>query len=1355
MVNTRSQAQSNNEPADISNTLSAPVNRPSIQQPSPSTSGQNAIGVEINETGGASIQNAYTSPSTINESFHTDEYRVARPSIRSKVTYQITKLDGPDNYLAWKFNFRSHIIKLGMKNCFIDNNDDMQPELLAEIGFFCEPTIVRTYLLNCSTGLEAMNLLEKAFGINSANQHKLLTELTQIKSINFNNLNAYIDRSQYLISSLHSVGQIIPDSQVCTYLINGLSDRFKLFKEINIISLNTNNLTSFELCKQIRDLDSNINFQRGMKASFKPKNTQKFKTPKKKPSRPCKHCGGDHWDQDHRESNSKPQNNQNNSSKDKPFIAAMAYHDNKKPESNCQGLKQDSTWLLDTGASIHLSGNLALIKNRKKTHSRIETANGAVISTIKGSVTLYLDNRKVLLKDVHFLPGLKTNLLSGSRFLKAGASLKFTESHATIQFKNEQITIPATNDLTFNITESHALKANSSSRTMEEWHSAFGHINTKAIVSTSRHQPSVVLATTTMPQCTICQLTKFSRRVLPVELPKPTHPLHTISLDIRGPYQESDDGYKYDLKIIDHFSNKSFIYILKRKEEATFSIQQFIKKAMTETSNKLVYLISDGAQEQIGNETKLLAEELGFTIISTTPYTPEQNGKVERLNRTLDEATLCLLEESGAPKTLWPYALLTSNYCRNLSYSKITKNIPNYLWNPSVSLNYSKLQPFGCTAIVSQSLKLGGKPNPRNFRGIFLGYGDDTYDGTTYYGYRILDMKTNLIKYYSSASFIPTEFPYCKKDYKDDLSPYAQETLHQETDDVATNQEIKNGELGGEIEEKNIIHGKRRRKQITFSALLSECLPIDPVTPAEAYKSKNEAEWKMAEKEELKSLYDNETFELVPRSDIVGGANIVKCKFVYKTKLKSDGSIDRFKARLCAKGFTQKEGIDYEETYAPTAKAKSIRTTIAVAAQRNMHILQLDVTAAFLYPKLRQTIYMEQPPNRRENGKEDHVFILKKCIYGLKQSGYEWNQELSNFLKSINFSQCSPTTDECIFRKWIHKELTIITVYVDDMVIASDNQVLLQETIQKLQEKFKIKSEPLSWLLGINITVEDTKISLKQDLYIKSILEKFKINGIYSSKTTPMTKDWINQERNTKRFDNPTHFRSLLGSLMYLAVQTRPDISFAISRIACFAHEPLEQDMEALKRVCLYLKATPELGLVYMKSSNSSTQKLHLERDAVIGFSDSDFAEEKTTRRSTTGSIWIFNGTPISWNSKRQDLVTTSSTEAELVALDFVLKEGIWIRSLLQEIGIIESGPIKILVDNQSTIKIVKGSRITQRTKHIDVKYMFSREMMSSIKLYVEYVESKWNMADGLTKPLPYDGILQLQTLMQGIKIQF
>ena len=160
------------------------------------------------------------------------------------------------------------------------------------------------------------------------------------------------------------------------------------------------------------------------------------------------------------------------------------------------------------------------------------------------------------------------------------------------------------------------------------------------------------------------------------------------------------------------------------------------------------------------------------------------------------------------------------------------------------------------------------------------------------------------------------------------------------------------------------------------------------------------------------------------------------------------------------------------------------------------------------------------------------------------------------------------------------------------------------------------------------------------------------------------------------------------------------------------------------------------------------------ENNLLIGFSDSDFAEELSTRKSTTGSIWIYNGSPISWNSKRQDLGTTSSTEAELVALDFVVKEGIWIRNLLKEIGIIHSKIIKVYADNQSTIKIVQGSRITQRTKHIDVKYMFARELVSSNKLDVNYIESKWNLADGLTKPLSYNGIKQMQELMQSIKFQ-
>ena len=243
-----------------------------------------------------------------------------------------------------------------------------------------------------------------------------------------------------------------------------------------------------------------------------------------------------------------------------------------------------------------------------------------------------------------------------------------------------------------------------------------------------------------------------------------------------------------------------------------------------------------------------------------------------------------------------------------------------------------------------------------------------------------------------------------------------------------------------------------------------------------------------------------------------------------------------------------------------------------------------------------------------------------------------------------------------------------------------------------------------------------------------------------------MPRDWIKLDRNTKSLPNSTIFRSLLGSLMYLAVQTRPDIAFATSRIACYAHEPLEQDLEALMHICFYLKSTIDVGLTFKKGNAHDI--------SVIGFSDSDFAEERTTRKSTTGSIWTLNGTPISWNSKRQDIVTTSSTEAELVALDFALKEGIWIKKLLLEIGLVKDEPIKLMTDNQSTIKIVKGSKITQRTKHIDVKYMFARELYQSNRLNVEYIASNENPADAFTKPLSYEGIFKLQTIMQGMNIQ-
>jgi hypothetical protein len=313
-------------------------------------------------------------------------------------------------------------------------------------------------------------------------------------------------------------------------------------------------------------------------------------------------------------------------------------------------------------------------------------------------------------------------------------------------------------------------------------------------------------------------------------------------------------------------------------------------------------------------------------------------------------------------------------------------------------------------------------------------------------------------------------------------------------------------------------------------------------------------------------------------------------------------------------------------------------------------------------------------------------------------------------------------------------KLTLLTLYVDDFIIASDSKSILENTIKSVEEKYKITHQPLSWMLGIKILNEISSITLTQSLYINSILSKFKMEHIKTQKV-PMNPNYSKQLRNTKPYNDNTLFRSLLGSLMYLAVQKRPDISFAVSRIACYAHEPLIQDYEALVYLVGYLKNTSQIGIKYNKNVALN----------FYGYSDSDFAEEITTRRSTTGSIWYLNGSPVSWNSKRQELITTSSTEAELVALDFTFKEGLWLQRLLIKIGLINADhPIKLLVDNQSTIKIVNGSKITQRTKHIDVKYLYAREHITSGNLFVQYVPSLQNLADGLTKPLSAEKLAPL-----------
>src|ERR1043165_4987933 len=268
------------------------------------------------------------------------------------------------------------------------------------------------------------------------------------------------------------------------------------------------------------------------------------------------------------------------------------------------------------------------------------------------------------------------------------------------------------------------------------------------------------------------------------------------------------------------------------------------------------------------------------------------------------------------------------------------------------------------------------------------------------------------------------------------------------------------------------------------------CKNTDPTTVEEALSSHNAEEWKRAMEEEIQAHVENQTWTF---SDVPAGRKAIKCKWVFKTKLKVDGTVERYKARLVAKGCSQKPGIDYEETYSPVVRYTSIRLLIALAAKYELDIHQMDVTTAFLYPELEEEIYMELPNGYRLNNR---TCRLNKSIYGLKQASRAWNKKLDKLLKDLGFVQSN--FDTCIYYKSENGKILIIAVYVDDLLIFSNNKKEKQKLKADLMKRLKMKDlGEAHYCVGIHIQRDRDKgtVSLDQEKYIEEMLNRFNMNG--------------------------------------------------------------------------------------------------------------------------------------------------------------------------------------------------------------------------------------------------------------------
>jgi hypothetical protein len=530
-----------------------------------------------------------------------------------------------------------------------------------------------------------------------------------------------------------------------------------------------------------------------------------------------------------------------------------------------------------------------------------------------------------------------------------------------------------------------------------------------------------------------------------------------------------------------------------------------------------------------------------------------------------------------------------------------------------------------------------------------------------------------------------------------------------------------------------------------------------PKTLQEALSGPDAEAWRQARQKELNNMLEQQVWVEMARSELPVGANVLPYKDVFKIKVDEHGNASEFKARFTPKGFRQKPGLDYKETFARTGMYKTERVALSLAAKHDNELVQFDVPAAFLNAPVEEEVYMAMP---KGFGKDELVVRLKKSLYGLKQAPRNWDRMIHNFItKEMGWS--STVSDPSLYYKRSRTgRLMLIYRFVDDMQGQFNkpaDEAEFTEHADKLRQRFNIKQmQTASWMLGMRITRDRAArtIKLDQELYVTKALERYGLTECKVASTPEVIGAATDTTAGLDDAAERQRYMEIVGTLMYAMISTRPDIAHAVHWLASNMQAPKRRHMLAAERVLRYLAGTKDVGLVF-GSRNGDARADSRGRGTqmtvdVCAFADADWANNKGDRKSISGWVAKLNGDPVSWSSKKQRVVALSTCEAELYAEAAAIQEVLWLRGLMEELGLHTATGSLVYGDNQSTIAVSRNGIKGERTKHVDVKYHFVTETVEGGKVKLQWVPTTEQQADIFTKPLAVPVFAHLRRLLMS-----
>lgn len=492
----------------------------------------------------------------------------------------------------------------------------------------------------------------------------------------------------------------------------------------------------------------------------------------------------------------------------------------------------------------------------------------------------------------------------------------------------------------------------------------------------------------------------------------------------------------------------------------------------------------------------------------------------------------------------------------------------------------------------------------------------------------------------------------------------------------------------------------------------------DPVTFEEAEKS---LKWREAMDEEIKAIERNETWEL---TELPRGAKCIRVKWIYKTKLNEVGEVSKYKARLVTNGYSQEHGIDYTEVYAPVARMDTIRTIIATAARKGWDIYQLDVKSAFLHGILEEVVHIQQPKGYEVRGEEEKVYRLHKALYGLKQAPRAWFSRIEEYFAKEGFEK-SENEETFFIKADKHGNSLYVSVYVDDLIYTGGDKEMIEDFKLSMKKEFDMTDlGKMRYFLGIEVLQTSFGIHISQAQYALEVLRRFDMENSNSVGNPIVPGSKLDLDEGGEPVDE-TYYKQIIGSLMYITI-TRPDLQFYVSLLSCYMSKPTTLHFQAAKRVLRYLRGTVDYGIWYKRGGTGE----------LAVYTDSDFAGDVDSRKSTSGYVFLMDGAAVAWLSKKQPIVTLSTTEAEYVAASVCACQVIWFKRVLEELDYDVNGSTVILCDNTSTIKLSKNPVFHGRCKHIWVRFHFLRDLVNKGVISLEHCGTAEQVADVFTKAL-------------------